>query len=283
MVLGEGDQLDRHLGGALARTAQGGPHIGAVELDAAHRVASQGGLRVVGAWGDALQVAQHPGPGAGQAEPPDAGGEEGQVEGGDVPGVDALGEELPQVARGGAAQALAQPEAHVVEAGPGHRGVGGEAAFGAGGGDGLPGLQRAPVVGDDVHRAVGADGVGDGEQVRGELLQAVAGAVGGDAGGAGAAHVVADHVVVAGEVGGDVVPDRVGVGVAVDQQHGGCGRVALFEDREREAAGPDGAGAGGAGGTGAHRAAPSGAAVAAATPASASAQRRTCGRSSSSQ
>ncbi|GAA1237128.1 hypothetical protein GCM10009665_29080 [Kitasatospora nipponensis] len=122
---------------------------------------------------------------------------------------------------------------------------------------------------DHVHRVLGAHRVGDREQVGGQQLQPVLVAGTGHAGLARPAHVVADHVVVQGQVLGHVVPDPVGVRIAVHQQDGGVLRVALLEDREVDTGRVHGPAADGGGG---HAAA-----------SSRLAQRRTCGRSSSSQ
>lgn len=123
---------------------------------------------------------------------------------------------------------------------------------------------------DHVHRALGADRVRDREQVRRQQRQPVLRTAARHRGLAGPAHVVADHVVVGGEFGGHVVPDPVGVGIAVHQQHGGRRGVALLEDGKVDTGTVHGA------------TADSGVLTHAAVSSSL-VQRRTCGRSSSNQ
>ncbi|GAA0374610.1 hypothetical protein Acor_42670 [Acrocarpospora corrugata] len=54
-----------------------------------------------------------------------------------------------------------------------------------------------------------------------------------------AADVVPDEVEAAGQEGDDLVPDAVGVGVAVQQEQGRAAPVALLDEREPDAAGFD--------------------------------------------
>ena len=91
-----------------------------------------------------------------------------------------------------------------------------------------------------MNGAVGAHRFSDREQVVGEPVEPIAAQPPRMPRRAGAAHVVADDVVVGGQVGGHHVPDAVGVRVAVHEQHGRRGRIAEFEDGEVDAAGGDG-------------------------------------------
>lgn len=81
---------------------------------------------------------------------------------------------------------------------------------------------------DQVHARL-ADGVEDGGEVGGQMVEGVVAAVARRGGGAGAAHVVADHVEAVAQQRGHLVPDAVGVRVAVDQQDGRVAGIALLE------------------------------------------------------
>jgi hypothetical protein len=87
-------------------------------------------------------------------------------------------------------------------------------------------------VADQVDRLAGRDGFCDGVEVVGELVEGVAVLEQRTLGGADAARVVGDDVVVVDELGDDTVPDRLGVGVAVDEENSGLLRIPVGTDGE---------------------------------------------------
>ena len=127
----------------------------------------------------------------------------------------------------------------MVQARPGDRRERGDAALHRRTGDGVPGLDRAPVVREQVHRRVRGHRVRDGAQVVGQPVQVVGVGAGRGAGRARAAHVVGDDAVPAAQGGGHAVPDRVVVRVAVHREHDRSALAAVVLDREPEPVGSD--------------------------------------------
>ncbi len=124
----------------------------------------------------------------------------------------------------------------MVEVGSGDRDEGCDAGVRPRSADGLPGLDRTPVVTDDVHGSVGTHRFGDGEEVVGELGQPVRTDLAGTVALAESAAVIGDHVILLGQPRCDVGPGMVGVGPAVHQQDRRILRVPPeFEGREGDA------------------------------------------------
>ena len=89
----------------------------------------------------------------------------------------------------------------------------------------MPGLQSPPVVGEQVHRTVGADRVEHRGEVPGELVEPVGRPPARSPGLTGSPDVVAHHVIARRQLGGHAVPQAVVVGVAMHADH--RGRAAL--------------------------------------------------------
>ena len=134
----------------------------------------------------------------------------------DVPRMQRLVEHLPEVA--GIERAVTPgPQCGMVQWGSRQGGEAGEAVRQAPGGDRLPSLDRAPVVGDQVHRGVRAGPVDHGGEVLDEERQRVVGAARRDVGPTGASDVVRDDVQLAGQTFGQWNPDRARVGEPMDE------------------------------------------------------------------
>ncbi len=190
---------------ARLRVGEPARQVAAVELQAVHGVAHRRPRR-------ALQTGHQP-----SAEPaaPEQLRQHGHPEQGRVPGVQHLPQHARQLFRGPAAQ----EQSDVVQARPGDRRERRDPAVELRPGDRVPGLDRAPVVGQQVDRRVGGDGVGDGAQVGGQTVQVVAVLPDWGARPACAAHVVGDDVMPVGQGRRDAVPHGVVVRVAVDGDH----------------------------------------------------------------
>lgn len=170
-VAGRCDQLDRYMRiGVGTRSAQPGSDVVAVEPGAVRRVAGQGGRRIV-ARRHLLQPLEDPRPLPAERAAPGELGQDRRMQHVDVPGLGALSQQLADAARGGPGHPLLDPVAEVVQGGPGHRGERGDPALGPLDRGELPGLDRPPVVPDQVHRPVRAHRIDDGQEVIGELLQ----------------------------------------------------------------------------------------------------------------
>lgn len=92
---------------------------------------------------------------------------------------------------------------------------------------------------DEMDRAVGADGVGDGQEVVRQLLQGEAAPEWLRGGGPAAApDVVQHHMEPAGQTAGDLGPHLLAVRVAVHQQHRGLCRIAQLGNAQLDATGP---------------------------------------------
>ncbi len=220
------------------RPAQPGPHVVPVQPGTVRRVRRQGRGRVAAAR-DLLDPLQDLRPALAERAAPGQLGQHGRVQQVHVPGLRALPEKLADPARGGPLHAPVDPVAEVVEGRPGHRREGGDAPLGAPDGGELPGLHRAPVVPDQVHRPVRADRLRDGQEVVRQLLQrepapqrprrrrpAVA------------ADVVRHHVELPGETRGDLGPHLLAVGVAVHEDDRRATRIAHLGHAQLDFAGP---------------------------------------------
>ncbi len=203
---------------------QAADEVGAIQLHAAHAV---GALRAAGGQlADALQAAQQPGPGAIQTQAPAQLRQQRGVEEGDVPGAEQLTQRLQQCPGAAQAQAFAQPVADMVEARSGEAGVGRQQRLDAWFGHRFPALDRAPVMGDQVHPATCAGGVDDRFEVARQLWQAVVLHASRHLRCAAATHVVGDDAVVVGQLADQRQPDLVIVRIAMHQQQGrGIGPV----------------------------------------------------------
>lgn len=92
---------------------------------------------------------------------------------------------------------------------------------------------------DEMDRAVGADGVGDGQEVVRQLLQGEAAPEWLRGGGPAAApDVVQHHMEPADQTAGDLGPHLLAVRVAVHQQHRGLCRIAQLGNAQLDATGP---------------------------------------------
>lgn len=243
------------------------------------RVRRQRGRRI-GAGRNLLEALEHRRPPLAERPAPGELRQHGGVQHVDVPGLGALAEQLRCGSRGGPCHPLLDPVPEVVEGGPRHRGEGGDPALGAGDRRELPALYGAPVVADQVHGPVRADRVRHRQEVVGQLLQGEAAAERLRRGGAPvAAYVVEDHVEARREPLGDLRPDLLAVRIAVHQHHRRPARLAELHDTQLDTAGAHPALART---RRLHRSCSVHAAHVA-HAAFSSAQRRTCGRSSSSQ
>ena len=215
-VAGRYDQLHRHFGVALARTEQAADEVAAVQLDPVPAVAGLG--RVDLRMADAFGVLQELRPEPGQAGAPEQLGYDGGMEEGDVPGVEQLAEYRFQGLRTALPEVFAHPETDMVQAGPGDRGIGRDQRSALRIGDAFPGLDRAPVMGQQVYRAVRAGGADHRLQVFAEPLQVVVAAPAWLVRSAGATHVVGDDAVAPGQLADQRQPGLVVVRVAMHHQ-----------------------------------------------------------------
>ncbi len=135
---------------------------------------------------------------------------------------------------------VAHPVADVIEARPRDRRERQHPTVGARRGHQLPGLDRAPVVADDVHRPSRRAGVDDRRRVVGELGEIVGRERRRSARRPGAADVVRDHVVLQRQPRHHLRPHRRGVGVAMDQQQRRRVTRPGLEHRQVDVAGADG-------------------------------------------
>jgi len=104
-------------------------------------------------------------------------------------------------------------------------------------GNGLPALDRAPVVRHEVHGLVRADLVDHRDEVVLELVELVVSDAGRAVGLTGATHVVGHHVKIPGQQFGDGVPHSAVVRVAVHQHDGGPARITPLLDGQPYRAG----------------------------------------------
>lgn len=136
----------------------------------------------------------------------------------DVPGPCGLPQHLRQI-RMPRPKAGTDQVADVVQAGSGDGGERGDPPGQAGAGDRLPGVDRSPVVSDQVHRAVGTHGVENRLQVGFQAGHPIGAQTPGPVGGTGSPHVEGGDVEAVGQALGDGAPHGAGVRVAVDQHH----------------------------------------------------------------
>lgn len=115
-------------------------------------------------------------------------------------------------------EVFAHPETDMVQAGPGDRGIGRDQRSALRIGDAFPGLDRAPVMGQQVYRAVRAGGADHRLQVFAEPLQVVVAAPAWLVRSAGATHVVGDDAVAPGQLADQRQPGLVVVRVAMHHQ-----------------------------------------------------------------
>lgn len=231
-VPARGDYLDGELRGPGAWAAQVRPHVRPVQLQTVDLVGLaalwwgiDGGRAASPLTGEVHQLVQHP-------AAPRRLGQPGQLEEGDVVRVE-------QLAHGRARMPItgAHPGADVVQRGAGDRGERRESRREAFVGDGGPALDRAPVVGEEMHRRIRAHRIEHGAEVVDELSHAVGLAVARLVRCAGAADVVGDHAVALGQDRHDPVPYVVVVRVAVHRDHRGGFRVTGFVDGQAHAVG----------------------------------------------
>lgn len=257
--------------GVGAGSAQPGPDIVAVQPGSVRRVVRQGRRRVV-ARRHLLQPLQDAGPPLAERAAPGELRQHRRMQHVHVPGLGALAQQLADPARSRPGHPPLDPVPEVVQGGARHRGEGGDPALGAADRRELPGLDRAPVVPDHMHRPVRAHRVDDGQEVVGQLLQGEAAAQrNGCRRTAVTAHVVQHDMPPLGQLPGDLRPDLLAVRVAVHEHDRRTRRLAQLDDAQLDTARGHPALA-------RPRQIPQ---THAATLSSA--QRRTCGRSSSSQ
>ncbi len=201
-----------------------GEHVGAVELEAVQAV---GLLRAGRVRLHALDLL------AQQAGAPQQVRDDRHLEREDVPRVQELAQRVLEPPRRRAAQLGAEPRAGVVEARARERRVGGDPPAQPVPGDGVPGLDRAPVVGDQVHLAGGLHLVDDRPQVVGQLVQPVGRASRRLVRLSGPADVVGDDAVFRDQPGGYPTPHRAVVRIAVHEHD--RGHVAPAVDGDGEA------------------------------------------------
>ena len=101
-------------------------------------------------------------------------------------------------------------------------------------GDGLPSLNRTPVMGDEVDRRVRAGLIDHGGEIFNENGQRVAGPARRSVGPSGTSHVVRDDVQVRGEAVGQGAPDGARIGEAVDEHNRGPTTLAVLGDGQRQ-------------------------------------------------
>ena len=169
-----------------------------------------------------------------QAGAPEQPRDQRELEREDVPGVQELVERVLEPLRRRAGDLGAEPRAGVVEARAGDRRVGRDPAAQVFTGDGVPRLDRAPVVGDEVDLAAGLDLVDDRPEVVGQLVQPVGRASRRLVRLSRPADVVGDDAVFRAQLGGHPAPHRAVVGIAVHEHDRGPVFAAVDVDREAD-------------------------------------------------
>ena len=149
-------------------------------------------------------------------------GKHRQLEQSDVPRVDDLLRQHPEFTT---LETRTDEMAENVETRTADRGVrrdpAGQAPVGAFTHDGVPQLDRSPVMANEMHGfAVGAETVKHGDEVVDESRHTVSGATGRDGRVSGAAHVIRHDVECGFEERYYEVPDRLVVGESMDQDDG---------------------------------------------------------------
>ena len=233
-VLGVDDEVHRNVDVPVAWIAQVRNDVRAVEIGSVGRVRPQ--RRVLGdeLRVDSRELFEECRPALGELPLDPQRRQPGDVEGDGVPRRAYLGEHLLDAGEGGFAQPRLRPLAEMIEIRPGNRCVRADSVLRARLGGGFPYLHGAPVVGEHVHRSVGADGVGDSVEIRGQTRQLVRGLLGGNRALACTAGVVADHPKAILELGHDVAPQLVGIGPPMYEDDGVTVGVTALEHREAD-------------------------------------------------